>query len=100
MKISIISKWTALLGVSFAALLPTFAETVVTTAAPTPSVQYAVTIGRPAAAPAEAGSENLLAASDAAAKARTQVERELAVLGTAGSSSGTATRALVVPREE
>ena len=63
-----------------------------------PSVQYTLSIGRPNAAPAETAADQLFAASDAVAKARTQVEKELAVLGT-GSGSGTPARTLVIPRD-
>ena len=41
-----------------------------------PNAKYALSIGRPNAAQAEAGPEGLLTASDAVAKARSQVERQ------------------------
>src|SRR5258708_1415905 len=63
-----------------------------------PNGQYALSIGRPNAAQAEAGPEGLFTASDAVAKARTQVERELALLGAPGSSA--AGSSLIVPRKE
>jgi len=64
-----------------------------------PNAKYALSIGRPNAAQAEAGPEGLFTASDAVAKARSQVERELALLGTASSSSATSS-SLIVPRKE
>ncbi len=61
-----------------------------------PNVEYAISIARPAAAPAETASDAVLATSDAVAKARTQVERELSLLGGGASPSPS----LVVPRKE
>jgi hypothetical protein len=63
-----------------------------------PSLQYTLSLGKPAAAPADtASTDPFFTASDAVAKARTQVEKELAVLGTSSSSSPG--RSLVIPRE-
>lgn len=69
-----------------------------TTSVANPNAQYALSIRRPNAAQAEAAPEGLFTASDAVAKARTQVERELALLGS--GSSGAAGSALIVPRKE
>lgn len=63
-----------------------------------PSVQYTLAIGRPAAAPAEAASDQFFSTSEAVAKARSQVEKELAVLG--NGSLATPAKTLVIPREE
>jgi len=63
-----------------------------------PTTQYALSIGRPAAAQAEAASDGFFAPNEAVAKARTQVERELALLGTTSSTS--AGSSLIVPRKE
>jgi hypothetical protein len=63
-----------------------------------PNAQYALSVGRPNAAPAESAPEGFFTASDAVAKARTQVERELAFLGTGGGSS--VGSSLIVPRKE
>jgi len=59
--------------------------------------QYALAIRRPYAAEAEAGPEGFFTASDAVAKARTQVERELALIG---RGNATATSSLILPRKE
>jgi len=64
-----------------------------------PGARYALAIRRPNAAPAEAPPEGLFTASDAVAKARTQVERELALLGT-GNGNASAGGSLIVPRKE
>jgi hypothetical protein len=63
-----------------------------------PNAQYALSIGRPAAAQAEAASDGFFAPGEAVAKARTQVERELALLGNTSSTS--AGSSLIVPRKE
>jgi hypothetical protein len=67
-------------------------------AAQRPSLQYTLSLGRPAAAPAEAASDQFYPASEAVAKARTQVERELALIGS-GSGSTTPARTLVIPKD-
>jgi len=78
---------------------PAAATTVSSTvSAANPTAQYALSIGRPAAAQAEAVSDGFFAPSEAVAKARTQVERELALLG--NSSITSVGSSLIVPRKE
>src|SRR4051794_2466482 len=85
-------------GLAYAAdTLPATAPLAVS-AGRNPNVEYAISIARPAAAPAETASDAVLATSDAVAKARTQVERELSLLG--GGASASPSQSLVVPRKE